>query len=66
MNPMHADTALTVDRTRRVLTERIWPAVHGAAIPLTLTARGGRWEITSVDTALAQTNGAQPTAAPPS
>ena len=35
---MHADTALTVDRTRRVLTERIWPAVHGAAIPLTLTA----------------------------
>ena len=35
-------------------------------LPLTLTARGGRWEITSVDTALAQTNGAQPTAAPPS
>ena len=35
---MHADTALTVDRTRRVLAERIWPALYSAALPLTITA----------------------------
>lgn len=33
-------------------------------IPLRLTARGGRWEISAVDAALAATTPAQPTAAP--
>lgn len=35
---MHDDTALTVDRTRRVLNERVRPAIHAEAVPLTLAA----------------------------
>lgn len=35
---MHDDTALTVDRTRRVLNERVRPAIHAETVPLTLAA----------------------------
>ncbi|MEU4360719.1 glycoside hydrolase family 38 C-terminal domain-containing protein [Promicromonospora sp. NPDC023987] len=31
---MHDDITLTTGRARRVLTERIWPAVHGTSVPL--------------------------------
>lgn len=32
---MHDDIPLTVGRVSRVLTERIWPAVHAESVPLT-------------------------------
>ncbi|SDS40474.1 alpha-mannosidase [Microbacterium paraoxydans] len=35
---MHDDTSLTVGRVKRVLEERIRPAIHSAAIPLTVEA----------------------------
>ncbi|GAB4085148.1 glycoside hydrolase family 38 C-terminal domain-containing protein [Myceligenerans cantabricum] len=35
---MHDDVSLTTGRARRVLAERIRPATHGAAVPLTVTA----------------------------
>ena len=31
---MHDDITLTTGRVKRVLTERIWPAVHGTSVPL--------------------------------
>ncbi|MFI6425233.1 alpha-mannosidase [Promicromonospora sp. NPDC050880] len=31
---MHDDITLTTGRATRVLTERIWPAVHGTSVPL--------------------------------
>ncbi|WP_369372062.1 alpha-mannosidase [Promicromonospora sp. Populi] len=31
---MHDDIKLTTERATRVLTERIWPAVHGTSVPL--------------------------------
>ena len=36
---MHDDTTLTVGRVNRVLTERIWPAVHAVSVPLVVEAR---------------------------
>lgn len=33
---MHDDISLTVGRVRRVLTERVWPAVHPESQPLTV------------------------------
>ena len=33
---MHDDIPLTVGRVRRVLTERVWPAVHPESRPLTV------------------------------
>ena len=36
---MHLDPQRVIDRTRRVLTERVWPAAEVAAVPLTVTAR---------------------------
>ncbi|ALV46944.1 alpha-mannosidase [Arthrobacter alpinus] len=33
---MHDDTALTIGRVKRVLEERIRPAVHSASVPLTI------------------------------
>ncbi|MBE1877443.1 alpha-mannosidase [Myceligenerans pegani] len=36
---MHDDVSLTTGRARRVLDERIRPAIHGDALPLTVTAR---------------------------
>ncbi|MBK8446028.1 MAG: alpha-mannosidase [Micropruina sp.] len=33
---MHDDIPLTVGRATRVLKERIWPAVHGPSVPLTV------------------------------
>ncbi|TPG15056.1 alpha-mannosidase [Pedococcus bigeumensis] len=36
---MHDDITLTVGRVTRVLTERIWPAVHAVSVPLTVEAR---------------------------
>ena len=33
---MHDDTSLTVGRVKRVLDERIRPAVHSASVPLTI------------------------------
>ena len=35
---MHDDTTLTTGRVTRVLTERIWPAVHAVSVPLTVEA----------------------------
>ncbi|WP_154606260.1 alpha-mannosidase [Arthrobacter sp. AQ5-05] len=35
---MHDDTALTVGRVKRVLEERIRPAIHSASVPLTIDA----------------------------
>lgn len=35
---MHDDTSLTVGRVKRVLEERIRPAIHSAAVPLTVEA----------------------------
>ncbi|KYJ97968.1 alpha-mannosidase [Microbacterium sp. CH1] len=35
---MHDDTSLTVGRVKRVLDERIRPAIHSAAVPLTVEA----------------------------
>ena len=35
---MHDDIPLTVGRARRVLTERIWPAVYSEAVPLDVAA----------------------------
>ena len=35
---MHDDTTLTTGRVTRVLTERIWPAVHALSVPLTVEA----------------------------
>lgn len=35
---MHDDTSLTVGRVKRVLEERIRPAIHSAAVPLTVQA----------------------------
>jgi alpha-mannosidase len=32
---VHDDAALTTGRVRRVLTERVWPAVHARSVPLT-------------------------------
>ena len=37
---MHDDRSLVEQRLRRVLTERIWPAVHRDPVPLTV----GRWD----------------------
>lgn len=50
----------------RLIERDVTDPLQGLAtqIPLTLTARGGRWEITGVDDALVQTTEAQPTAAP--
>jgi alpha-mannosidase len=36
---VHDDSRLVRDRIRRFLTERITPAIHGASVPLTVTAR---------------------------
>lgn len=36
---MHDDTTLTVGRVTRVLTERVWPAVHSDPRPVEVTAR---------------------------
>ncbi|MGC5165254.1 alpha-mannosidase [Luteimicrobium sp. DT211] len=36
---MHLDPQRVVDRTRRVLTERVWPAAEVATAPLAVTAR---------------------------
>ena len=33
---MHDDTSLTVGRVKRVLDERIRPAIHSASVPLTV------------------------------
>lgn len=35
---MHDDTTLTTGRVTRVLTERLWPAVHAVSVPLTVEA----------------------------
>jgi alpha-mannosidase len=35
---MHDDTTLTTGRVTRVLTERIWPAVHAVSLPFTVEA----------------------------
>lgn len=35
---MHQNTQLTLDRARRVLEERIRPAIHAAKVPFTVTA----------------------------
>ena len=35
---MHDDTALTVGRVTRVLTERVWPAVHARSVPFEVAA----------------------------
>ncbi|KRF26421.1 glycoside hydrolase family 38 C-terminal domain-containing protein [Phycicoccus sp. Soil803] len=35
---MHDDTTLTTGRVTRVLTERIWPAVHAVSVPFTVEA----------------------------
>ncbi|SDP64484.1 alpha-mannosidase [Pedococcus dokdonensis] len=35
---MHDDTSLTVGRVTRVLTERLWPAVHAVSVPFTVEA----------------------------
>ena len=35
---MHEDIALTVGRVKRVLIERVVPAIHSDAVPLTVTA----------------------------
>jgi alpha-mannosidase len=37
---MHDDITLTTGRAHRVLTERIWPAVHGTSVPL-----GVEWHV---------------------
>src|SRR5215469_11601983 len=36
---MHLDPQRVIDRTRRILTERVWPAAEVATVPLTVTAR---------------------------
>ncbi|MGB4135372.1 MAG: alpha-mannosidase, partial [Microbacterium sp.] len=36
---MHEETSLTVGRVKRVLTERVVPAIHSARIPLEIAAR---------------------------
>ena len=35
---MHDDTSLTVGRVTRVLTERVWPAVHALSVPFVVEA----------------------------
>ncbi|GAA2165646.1 alpha-mannosidase [Pedococcus bigeumensis] len=35
---MHDDTTLTTGRVTRVLTERLWPAVHAVCVPFTVEA----------------------------
>ncbi len=35
---MHDDTSLTIGRVKRVLEERIRPAIHSAPVPLTVQA----------------------------
>ena len=35
---MHDDTTLTTGRVTRVLTERLWPAVHAVSVPFTVEA----------------------------
>lgn len=37
---MHDDITLTTGRTHRVLTERIWPAVHETSVPLAVEWHG--------------------------